>query len=174
MAWPWRLCGPDDVKGEAEQGRIPVGRSLNVEALFARPWYGDLMRAARTLAPERPEAAVVMAQMSVEAFVEVALSALRRSEGASDDEIDVEMDLLPSFNFRRRETRELWSQLTGDKIQQAPAWSKYVEAVKFRNRVVHRGARATPAEASNAVESYTALIQHMQEVLRAILQSPAE
>jgi hypothetical protein len=56
----------------AESGRISVGVSLDIGGLFARPWYGDLMRAARTLAPERPEVAVAMAQMSVEAYVELA------------------------------------------------------------------------------------------------------
>lgn len=153
----------------AESGRITVGVSLNVGTLFVRPWYGDLVRAARTLTPERPEAAAAMAQMSVEAFVEVALSALLRRQGKSEADVETEMNALPGFNFRHKETQDLWTQLTGDSIQQAVAWAAYVEAVKLRNRVVHRGQRVTPNDAATSVERCTNLIQHMQAVLGRVM-----
>jgi len=79
------------------------------------------------------------------------------------------MDVLPGFNFRRKETRDRWSQLTGDAIQQAAAWPAYIEAVKLRNLVVHRGQRANPEDAADSVERCTELILHMQTVLRTVL-----
>jgi hypothetical protein len=160
------------VAGEPESGRTAVTASFNVGALFERPWYGDLIRAARTLASDRAEAAIAMAQMSVEAFVEVALSALLRGQGMSEADVESEMNRLPGFNFRREETRDLWTQLTGDSIQQAVAWAAYVNSVKLRNSVVHRGKRATPNDAATSVERCTDLIQHMQAVLRRVIMPP--
>jgi hypothetical protein len=65
-----------------------------------------------------------MAQMSVEAFVEVALSELLRRQGMSGADVEKEMNGLRGFNFRRGETRDLWTQLTGDRIQQAVPWAR--------------------------------------------------
>jgi hypothetical protein len=74
------------------------------------------MRAARTLASDRPAAAIAMAQTSVEAFVEVALSELLRRQGVSGADVETQMNGLSGSNFRRGETRDLWRQLTGDRI----------------------------------------------------------
>jgi hypothetical protein len=148
----------------------PVGKSLPVRALFSLPeWYGDLIRTARSMYGAQPEIAIVISQIAVETYVELALAELLRREGQSDDRIDERLEEVSPLTFRRDKTVAEWRRLTGDPVRQRGEWPAYVEHIKRRNGIVHRGRRATKDEASASIEACASLIQHMQNVLRSIL-----
>lgn len=153
-----------------EAGLTSVGRSFPLSALFPQPeWYGDLIRTARSVYEEQPEIAIVISQIAVETYVELALAALLRNEGKSDPQVDAALNGIPSFNFRKDDAVHEWRRLTGNQVKQTAEWPGYVRHVNRRNLIVHRGQRATKAEASDSIEASARLIQHMQNVLKPIL-----
>lgn len=164
-----------DVTDE-EPGETPptqkVGVSLNVSSLFAKPWYSVLTSTAKGFVSDHPEAAVVTAQIATEVYAELAFAELTR-EQVSTDWHDAITELISPMHHDK--ARKLWVALTGDKTRDTQdPWRSYKAHVARRNKVVHEGARVTPAEAEASVAAVIGLIMHMQKVLEPILKPSDE
>ncbi len=127
----------------------------------------DLIVRARELAPVEPDLAVLLAQTSVEIYVEVAFDALLAREVKSElvrERMAAFVRDARSLKGDRR-PRDLWEALTGEKISTAPTWKQYDQHVELRNRVVHTGQPVSLAEANESLHACEGMIDHMQEVL---------
>jgi hypothetical protein len=132
------------------------------------PWYDKLVEASkRLIADGQHEAAVVTAMMGAEAASENAFSNLLELRGISELEDSIG-DLLPSYSLANERVRGLYVSLSGDSIQERPFWAGFKAAASLRNKLIHRGARATADQAQEAVNSTSELVKHLVETIRRL------
>jgi hypothetical protein len=65
--------------------------------------------------------------------------------------------------------RELWTLLTGDKVQEQDWWHAYSEHLVRRHGVVHRGTEPTKAEADESLKATDAFRAHVRTKLNEAL-----
>ena len=73
------------------------------------------------------------------------------------------VDLLNGYNLANQRIRNLYTALTGDKIQNQPFWEKYKESAVRRNRIIHRGATVGKAEAEESIKAASDLVHHLKK-----------
>ena len=136
---------------------------MSLLLLFATPapWQSTLTATARRLAAEgHSEVAVVTALMACETASERAFAYWFHKHGVAQLE-DPITELFPSYSLANDRVRKVYGALSGDKIHEQAFWPQFKETAKLRGNVVHRGSRATPAEAEAACESAEALTNHL-------------
>lgn len=72
------------------------------------------------------------------------------------------LGFLPGYSLSNERIRRLCVALTGDKIDDAPFWSGYVDLVRLRNEIVHRGKRVPTDDAQRAFATAGQLIHHLE------------
>ena len=129
-------------------------------------WWEDrffvLLSTAESLKDQgHHEAAIVTAQTACEVCVEVFLEAGFRDKGIADlaDPIG---RLLPNYNVGNERVRRIYVAVCDDQIHQEPFWSSYQKHVERRNRVVHRGEKASRQEADDSIAVATEVVRHIR------------
>lgn len=107
--------------------------------------------------------AVVAAHMACEVAVERTLNAAFAKRGIPEVGEAV-MSLLNGFNLGNDQLRQTYSALTGDVIASEPFWSTFKKSATRRNRVVHRAAPVTEAEALESLMVATRLVEHLERI----------
>lgn len=72
-------------------------------------------------------------------------------------------------NLKAKKVRDLYMVTTGDDItKDTKLWKKFLDHVKRRNSIAHRGETATRTEAEKSCNTVKEFIRHIEEVLRKI------
>ncbi len=104
--------------------------------------------------------AIIMAHQAFEIASETAVArALAGKRHRSPKEI--EKSPLSGYNLADDRTRELYTVLTGDDIQEQPFWQQFKEFVALRNQIVHSNKIASRAEAEAALKAATSMVNHL-------------
>jgi hypothetical protein len=84
---------------------------------------------------------------------------LLRAHGI-DPPLSTRLTAVVTASLMDRPTRDLWAELTGQKVSQAPdrAWPAYQEHIERRNKLVHAGERATAEQADASLKAVTRLM----------------
>lgn len=119
---------------------------------------------ARSLVERQPDAAVVVAQMAFEAFVEFAVSELQAARPEAQRETGpVGHSLMADAD------RTAWTRLSGQSLKKRAtdgAYQRYTEHVHLRNRVAHNDALATPEQARESLAAVGGMVELMIDAAR--------
>lgn len=105
--------------------------------------------------------------MACETVFERAFSQLFQFQKIEFLEDSVEQ-FFPSYNLSNDRVRGVYVSLSGNEIHKLEFWAKYKEFAKLRHEVVHKGSRAKPEQAKEAIEVATQVINHVGKVIRAL------
>lgn len=143
-------------------GALTVTSSLKAE-LQVKRYPEVLLDTARQLI-ERQEfgVATVVVHMACEVATDHALSGLFKANGVGHLEESVG-EFLNGFNLANQKLRGLYNSLSREAIEQQPFWHGFVDSARRRNGIMHKGARATEAEARESLRVGEALVQHLQK-----------
>jgi hypothetical protein len=122
-----------------------------------------LLGIAEELSPENPGIAIVVAHMACEIAVARALSRAFLSRGLTDLEESV-LNFWNGYNLATERHRKLYVALTGDNVQAQPFWQGFCDSARLRNRIMHGGHIATPAEAERSLAAIKAFIGHVRSI----------
>lgn len=70
---------------------------------------------------------------------------------------------LNGYNLADDKLRNLYTSMTGDKIEEKPFWKKFVKSAIRRNRIVHEGLICNREEAEESFEAVNDIIAHLAE-----------
>ncbi len=73
-------------------------------------------------------------------------------------------ELMNGHNLANDRHRKLYNALTGTQLENEPFWPRFKTASEKRNAIVHKGRRATKAEAEAAFQAATDLIRHLNQM----------
>jgi len=135
-----------------------------------RPSYHQVLldTAQRLIAEDKPEIAVVTAQMACEIFTEQVVTAILEKKDVAFLEEAISA-LLPNYNLGHEKVLKFYVALSGDVIKKAIFWKRFKEATELRNKIVHRGRRITNQQAEDTCQAYLELIQHIDGVLKTVM-----
>ena len=138
---------------------ILVGSDVKFEVI---DYPARLLQEAQELIDQKKYGlAVIVAHMACEVRVQRSLSAAFKNRNIPEME-DPVVELLSGYNLGNQRIRKVYNALTGDLVQDAPFWSKFMESAKRRNDIVHNGKTATEAEARESLEAATAFVAHLR------------
>lgn len=124
-----------------------------------------LLKIAESLIDQdHPEVAIVTAAMACEIAVEQALSRAYKSRG-QDNQDETAYGSLNGHNIFNKQVRKVYTELTGDHIEQESFWPNFTEVPKRRNRAIHAGMRFSKVEAEDSVSAARALVNHVGKVM---------
>jgi hypothetical protein len=105
---------------------------------------------------------IVVAHTACEVATERAFSRAFASRGVPDLE-DPVTEFFISYNMGNDRVRRVYVALTGDLAGKTlPAWwSAFAESVQRRNRIVHRGERASQQEAMKSLNACAAFVDYL-------------
>jgi len=130
------------------------------------PYHKHLINSSKEWI-ERDEfnVAIVFLQTACEVFTEQVIDAImqKRSVAWLKEPID---DLFLNYNISNERVRKLYAALTGDRIQDQPFWSDFKQHVELRNKVVHTQYNARKEEADKSLASVSAVVAHLETVVR--------
>ncbi len=109
--------------------------------------------------------AIIMAQQACEIASETAVAralAVKRHQTPKE----IENSRPSGYNLADDPTRELYTALTGDEIQEQPFWQDFKKFVALRNRIVHSNKIASRAEAEMALKAATSIVNHLLKVAK--------
>ncbi len=131
---------------------------------FTKPEpYQSLLDSADTWCQQgHYKEAVILVQIALELFTEKVLGHLYQVRNISYLKPQFE-HLLVNYNLGNSKVSGLYMALSGDKITQAPFWSRLTEHVELRNRLVHDGQDATESQSRASLTAIQALIVHIKE-----------
>lgn len=112
------------------------------------------------------EAALVTAQSACELGCERAIEKWLASRGAGYLH-ECLHEMVPSFNVCAGKTRDLYTTLTDDHIQQQPFWHAYTELTQLRNRIVHRGEQVHADTARKYLDVARGVVEHLERTRAA-------
>lgn len=121
----------------------------------------QLMVSARILRDENHSAeAIIVAQTACEVATERAI--IEALNNRSVPELEEIFDkLLPSYNITNFNVRKLYSTLTGNDVTKEGFWSDIDISVKLRNKIIHKGVKATIQQATDAINAVDKYINHI-------------
>jgi hypothetical protein len=158
--------------GVYELRMVAVARTKSSAAIeiTAQMLHRELLTTARRLADhEEHGAAVIVAQTASEVQVERAIAALLRKRGIEDDLHEALSKFVRSYNLwpRNAPLRRLWESLSGDTaLAEQPFWRGPLgQHVERRNRIAHRGADVSAADANQSILVVLELMEHMEAVV---------
>lgn len=123
--------------------------------------YQNLLSAAEAAHEQgQYKEAVILAQTSVELFVEKVLGRLYEARQIGYLKTEFE-HLLINYNIGNAKVSGLYIALSEDPIKQAPFWSSFIAHTELRNALVHEGVDATEQQSRASLDSVTALIDHV-------------
>jgi DNA-binding XRE family transcriptional regulator len=139
---------------------------------YAESFERTLFRAAeQQIEADHHFLAVVMAQVAVEAVVEVNFVSLFGVNLPRS--MQTMMDVLPDRSFMHKGTRALWTDLTGDDITKDKSiWTPYHKHIERRNKAAHGGAFGfrhdpiTREEAEASIAAARNLTTHIWDVMQ--------
>jgi hypothetical protein len=124
--------------------------------------FAILLDTARRLRDQDyPAPAVVMAQTACEVCMEVVLTDVLRERVHDHDIADFITGSLRNYNPKTDNVKKLYELLFGDRVQGASFWPSFLEHVKRRNNIVHRGQAATPQDADESIVAVDKVIRHL-------------
>jgi len=104
--------------------------------------------------------ALVIAHMACEIAAERAFAkALAKKRHKTAKETGV--DLPTGYNLADERTREQYTAVTGDNIQDQPFWQGFVQFVDLRNQIVHGRKSVSRAEAEASLGAAISLVHHL-------------
>jgi hypothetical protein len=132
---------------------------------FPEMWdlrYEVLLDTAKKLRDDgHNEAAIVTAQTACEVYTQLVLTSAFRA-AVPDHAVDALEKLMPGYSLNHGRVRDVYVAFSGDRIQEDKAlWSRFVEHVKRRHEIVHRGREATLEETSASISVVEEVIAHM-------------
>ena len=129
----------------------------------ATTYWQRLLETARELfEKEHYNEAVMMAYMACAIATERSFAeALAAKKSQSPEEA---ANYLPGGdNLANERTRELYTALTGDVIQEQPFWQQFKKFVNLRNQIVHSRKTASRAEAEVSLKAASSLVRHLNK-----------
>ena len=72
--------------------------------------------------------------------------------------------LLNGFNLANDKIRQLYNAVAGEAIESLPFWQDFKASAGRRNAIMHKGDRATSADAEASVRAGAALVRHLGTV----------
>jgi hypothetical protein len=157
---------PASLRGVSSSSGQALG---DLTIAFQSPRAIELLSAAEGMADERPENAVITAQIAVEVCVQRCFELLLRLEVDRDEAWMALVACVPDASLMDKRTRRLWQALTGDQISSASIWKPYQQHVERRNTAVHVGETVPRAEVDASIRVSRAMIEHMQDTVARIL-----
>jgi hypothetical protein len=73
-------------------------------------------------------------------------------------------ELIPNYNLANERVRKLYVALTKDRIQNQTFWSDYLQMVRLRHQVIHRGKDVSEEQAKWAQSVTLRTIQHLEKM----------
>jgi hypothetical protein len=147
------------------QGRLPSvgdGFAFGVRDQVAREAIRNFARYGAGLRDQDyPVPAVVMAQTACEVCMEVVLTDVLRERVRDHDIANFITGSLRNYNPKTDNVKKLYELLFGDRVQGASFWPSFLEHVKRRNNIVHRGQAATPQDADESIVAVDKVIRHL-------------
>lgn len=70
---------------------------------------------------------------------------------------------LNGYNLADDKIRNLYTSLTGDKIEDRPFWKKFVKSARRRNQIVHEGLICSREDAEESFKAANDIIAHLTE-----------
>jgi hypothetical protein len=119
-----------------------------------------LSDARRYFDDEQYSVAVIVAHMACEVAAARKMSGAFAARGVADLQ-DPVFDLLAGYNLGNERTRKLYTSLTGDEIQKQAFWPAFKKSADQRNTIIHRGTKASKAEAEQSLAATAAFVQHL-------------
>ena len=142
---------------QEQQWRAAVRILLLNETPPALPYERELLSLSGTLITEnRPELAVIVAQMACEVVVEQLLIPMLKGQRPWN------------FNVDNKVVRKLYIKHTHDPISGAPFWVAYHAHAERRHKVVHGGQRVSTAEARESLTAATQFVDYVESVRRSL------
>ena len=135
--------------------------------LNQQPHHRLLLDTARNLLQTHRESAVVVAMTACEVFTEQVLALAYEKRGVKRIADAIE-ELLPGHNLQHDKVRALYTALTEDEVVRQAFWPEFKEAAMRRNRIVHRGASVTAADATATVAAAQQLVGHLEQVAKRL------
>jgi hypothetical protein len=117
------------------------------------------------------EAAIITAQTACEFCTEMVLTDTFDSRGIGYL-TDPVSELLPNYNLAHEKVRKVYDAVANDAIAQEPFWPEFVEHSKKRNKVAHRGEKATRPDADASIAAVEKVIRHIQQHYASTWRSP--
>lgn len=100
--------------------------------------------------------------MACEVGTETALTAAFAARGIPDLEEPVEA-LMNGYNLGNERHRKLYSALARDDIQKEQFWQEFKESAERRNKIVHKRANVSKAEAEASLKAATDFVAHLKQ-----------
>ncbi len=153
---------------ELREGYARAARALYRQpAADLPPHYGVLAAAKQYLEGGMHDVALIMSQtaceMATDYVITTLLERLRVPLG-----LNVWIDDVTKLMSTLKDDRlyKLYLAVTGgDKVRDASFWQAYTAAITIRNEIVHKGAHATEAQATDACATADKLLQHFESIL---------
>ncbi len=136
-------------------------------ALVRYPPYHEVLlgNARQLITAGHFQAAVLIAHMACEVCTGQVIVGLMERRGLEEAQEWAE-EYRESFSFLNPTVRALYFSLTGERINIAfRRWREHAGSVELRNRLSHRGARVTEAQAENACDVVQALTARLRRAL---------
>jgi hypothetical protein len=142
-------------------------RYVWVEFEGDEPYHVLLATADALLNADHFGAAVVTGQTACEVITEEAISfwLLREMEPWDrrwNEVAEALMDSFQTFTLTNERLRRLYVIVSKDPIQDEPFWSRYVEHVRLRHRVAHKGYITTKDEAEQSLAVAREFVEHIK------------
>jgi hypothetical protein len=127
------------------------------------PYYRQLLDAAARYRADREYAvAVIIAQTACELVAEWAFETFLGDHNLTERD---QKNLTKNFNVANDRVKALYVVLSGDRIDQQPFWPDLRDHADRRNKIVHKGEKATAKDADASIRAATELISHVESVL---------
>ena len=139
-------------------GSIRLSGAAKVDAV-TRPQ--SLLETARELADqEQYNLAIMIAHQGCDIAMERAIA---RAVGTKKHQSpkDIANSLPSGYSLANERTRELYTALTGDEIQEQPFWQQVKELVALRDQIVHGNKSASRAESEAALRAATSVVNYL-------------
>ena len=143
----------------------PRGMSAALLTELTKPFHRKLLDEARSsLTSGSTETATVLAQAASEMCTEWAITGLfaLRKDG---DLTEAVLGLFVAKDICNERVRAVFSALSNDNPAQQPFWTTLKAHHKRRNLVVHRGSKASAAEAQESVVTVEQYIGYVEALL---------
>jgi hypothetical protein len=141
-----------------------TGMSAALLADITKPFHRKLLdQAQAALRAETNEFSVVLAQAAAEMCTEWALTVMFTNRDLAVLAEPV-LDLFQSTNICNEKLHSVFAAISGDRPNQQPFWKDLKLHTDLRNDIVHRGARASPVQATASLEAVTKFVEYTEEL----------
>jgi hypothetical protein len=106
--------------------------------------------------------ATIMAHLACEVAIERSISDSFARKGIQSLE-GVVADVMNGYNLANDKVLNLYTNLTGDAIQERPFWGNFVRSAKRRDNIIRKGLIVGRADAEESIKAASDLLAYLTE-----------